>query len=103
MCVFQYCIATPLTFEFVSIVDSTIENSCVVPTDQKVSHCSHGLTPGTVMVLGMGDLGQLGLGESILERKKPYPVGGILEGKNIIQVVCGGVHTVALTKEGQVS
>lgn len=71
--------------------------------DQKVHHHSHGLTPGTVMVLGMGDLGQLGVGESILERKKPYPVGGILEEKNIIQVVCGGVHTVALTKEGQVS
>ena len=85
------------------IIGPTIESSCVVPTDQKVSHHSHGLTPGTVMVLGMGDLGQLGVGESILERKKPYPVGGILEGKNIIQVVCGGVHTVALTKEGQVS
>ncbi len=54
------------------------------------------------MTLGQGDTGQLGLGEDVAERKKPYPVGGELEGKKIVQVVCGGMHTVALTDDGQV-
>ena len=47
-------------------------------------------------------MGQLGLGEDILERKKPHPVGGALEGCRVSQVVCGGMHTVALTEEGKV-
>ena len=55
------------------------------------------------MTLGQGDTGQLGLGEDIAERKKPSTVGGALEGKKIVQVVCGGMHTVALTDDGQVS
>lgn len=54
------------------------------------------------MTLGQGDTGQLGLGEEVAERKKPFPVGGALEGKKIVQVVCGGMHTVALTDDGQV-
>lgn len=54
------------------------------------------------MTLGQGDTGQLGLGEDVAERKKPFPVGGALEGKKIVQVVCGGMHTVALTDDGQV-
>lgn len=47
-------------------------------------------------------MGQLGLGEDISERKKPFPVGGVLEGKKVVQVACGGMHTVALTEDGQV-
>ena len=47
-------------------------------------------------------MGQLGLGEEMVERKKPFPVGGALEDKKVVQVVCGGMHTVALTKEGRV-
>ena len=54
------------------------------------------------MVMGQGDVGQLGLGEEMIERKKPFPVGGALEGKNVVQVYCGGMHTVALTDEGKV-
>lgn len=56
-----------------------------------------------VMVLGQGDMGQLGLGEDIMERKRPFPVGGALAGKNVVQVMCGGMHTVALTDDGEVS
>ena len=52
--------------------------------------------------MGQGDMGQLGLGEEMVERKKPFPVGGALEDKKVVQVVCGGMHTVALTKEGRV-
>ena len=56
----------------------------------------------SLLVLGMGELGQLGLGEDVMERKKATPVGGVLERKNIIQVVCGGIHTVTLIEGGQV-
>ena len=54
------------------------------------------------MTIGQGDVGQLGLGEDIVERKKPFTVCGALEGKKVVQVVCGGMHTVALTDDGQV-
>jgi len=54
------------------------------------------------MMLGQGDVGQLGLGEDVMERKKPFPVGGALASKSVIQVTCGGMHTVALTDEGEV-
>ncbi len=53
-------------------------------------------------MFGQGDTGQLGLGEEVMERKKPCPVGGELEGKNVVQVVCGGMHTAALTEGGKV-
>ena len=51
--------------------------------------------------MGQGDVGQLGLGEDILERKKPAIVKG-LDGLNVVQVECGGMHTVALTNDGKV-
>ena len=54
-----------------------------------------------VLTLGQGDVGQLGLGEDVLERKKPALVKS-LEGLNIVQVECGGMHTVALTDDGKV-
>ena len=46
-------------------------------------------------------MGQLGLGEEILERKKPAIVKG-LDDLEIVQVECGGMHTVALTNSGKV-
>ena len=52
--------------------------------------------------MGQGDTGQLGLGEDVAERKKPCPVGGVLDGVTIVQVVCGGMHTAALTAGGKV-
>lgn len=68
-----------------------------------VSHPSYErLTNGTVLTLGQGDVGQLGLGDEILERKRPALVKD-LEGKDIVQVVCGGMHTVALSSNGEVS
>ncbi|XP_005105535.1 regulator of chromosome condensation isoform X2 [Aplysia californica] len=65
----------------------------------KVSHDSHGSTQGVVLTCGQGDVGQLGLGEDIMERSRmsfvdiPDPV---------IQVCAGGMHTVCLTSTGQV-
>uniref|UniRef100_A0A3Q1N354 Regulator of chromosome condensation n=3 Tax=Bos TaxID=9903 RepID=A0A3Q1N354_BOVIN len=65
----------------------------------KVSHRSHGTEPGVVLTLGQGDVGQLGLGENVMERKKPALVS-IPE--DIVQAEAGGMHTVCLSKSGQV-
>ncbi|KAJ2796311.1 hypothetical protein H4S07_006256, partial [Coemansia furcata] len=54
---------------------------------------------GAVLVFGNGDCGQLGLGEDMIERKKPFPVGA-LSGEAVVDVACGGLHTVALTEGG---
>ena len=60
-----------------------------------------GPTTGHVLTLGQGDVGQLGLGEDIMERKKPAIVKG-LEDIRVVHVECGGMHTVVLTDDGQV-
>ncbi|XP_072534925.1 regulator of chromosome condensation [Salminus brasiliensis] len=65
----------------------------------KVSHKSHGQEKGLVLVLGQGDVGQLGLGENVLERKKPALVN-LPEG--IVQAVAGGMHTVCLSDTGKI-
>ncbi|KAJ8393595.1 hypothetical protein AAFF_G00058140 [Aldrovandia affinis] len=53
----------------------------------KVSHSSHGKKKGLVLVLGQGEAGQLGLGEDIMERKKPALVS-LPEG--VLQAVARG-------------
>lgn len=45
-------------------------------------------------------MGQLGLGENVLERKKPALVN-LPEG--VVQAVAGGMHTVCLSDTGHVS
>ncbi|ORZ23397.1 regulator of chromosome condensation 1/beta-lactamase-inhibitor protein II [Absidia repens] len=57
-------------------------------------------TPGEVFVFGSGDTGQLGLGDSMLTRKRPMPLK-VLDDKEIVDVACGGMHSIAVTKEGQ--
>lgn len=65
----------------------------------KVSHRSHCSETGVVLVLGQGDVGQLGLGEDIIERKKPALV---TLPEQMVQVVAGGMHTVCLSNTGKV-
>ncbi|XP_053743900.1 regulator of chromosome condensation [Synchiropus splendidus] len=65
----------------------------------KVSHRSHGKVAGQVLVLGQGDVGQLGLGEDIVERKKPALVS---LSEKVVQVTAGGMHTVCLSETGNV-
>lgn len=65
----------------------------------KVSHRSHGREPGQVLVLGQGDVGQLGQGEDVIERKKPALVP---LPEKIVQVIAGGMHTVCLSDTGNV-
>lgn len=56
--------------------------------------------PCDMFVFGDGDCGQLGLGEDITERLRPYPIN--VDGKRILQLACGGMHTVVLTEDRQV-
>ncbi|KAM4567792.1 regulator of chromosome condensation [Fundulus diaphanus] len=65
----------------------------------KVSHRSHCKEAGQVLVLGQGDVGQLGLGEDITERKKPALVS---LPEKMVQVVAGGMHTVCLSEAGHI-
>jgi len=54
---------------------------------------------GTVFTSGSGECGQLGAGCDILERNKL----GKVELEGIVQVQAGGMHGLALTREGIVS
>ncbi|XP_068179989.1 regulator of chromosome condensation [Antennarius striatus] len=65
----------------------------------KVFHKSHGKEPGQVLVLGQGDVGQLGQGEDVMQRKKPSLVS---LPEKIVQVTAGGMHTVCLSDTGNV-
>ncbi|XP_031708307.1 regulator of chromosome condensation [Anarrhichthys ocellatus] len=69
------------------------------PKKVKVSHRSHGKEAGQVLVLGQGDVGQLGLGETTIERKKPALLS---LPEKIVQVVAGGMHTVCVGETGHV-
>ena len=55
---------------------------------------------GSVLSLGTGDTGQLGLGEDITERTKPALVAGV-KGK-VMAVAAGGMHTICVTTDGKV-
>jgi regulator of chromosome condensation len=56
---------------------------------------------GNVFVFGTGDTGQLGLGDDMLERKRPMPLK-VLDNENIVDIASGGMHSIAITKEGKV-
>lgn len=80
-------------------VTVTVPEDSNVGKKRKISHSSHGQEKGLVLVLGQGDVGQLGLGEDVLERKKPALVT-LPEG--IIQAEAGGMHTVCLSDRGNI-
>ncbi|ESO92365.1 hypothetical protein LOTGIDRAFT_178675 [Lottia gigantea] len=72
-----------------------------VPPLVKVEHRSHSSPKdvGVVLTLGEGDVGQLGLGEDVMEKSRP----GLVDiPDTIIQVVAGGMHTVCLTDKGEI-
>lgn len=73
------------------------ETGCICVS---VSHRSHFKEVGQVLVLGQGDVGQLGLGEDVIERKKPALLS---LPEKIVQVTAGGMHTVCLGETGNVS
>ena len=88
----RYSIVVTKTVRIIAEADSTPED---YSTNERVV--------GNVMTFGQGDCGQLGLGEAMTERKKPFPVAGQLEGLKIVQVECGGMHSVVLTDDGKVT
>ena len=53
-----------------------------------------GITPGSVLVSGSGDCGQLGLGMKHSDLNAPHHLS-ILDRKNIVKITCGGMHTVS--------
>ncbi|XP_076086369.1 regulator of chromosome condensation-like [Mytilus galloprovincialis] len=69
--------------------------------NSKVTHHTHPdfTVPGIPLTLGEGDVGQLGLGEDVMERMRPAVVK--LDDK-IVQVCAGGMHTVCLTNKGEI-
>ena len=58
------------------------------------------LGPTTVAVVGNGDCGQLGFGSDLLEAMKPRRCP-FFEGKRIVSIACGGMHTAAVGAEGE--
>ena len=52
------------------------------------------------MTFGQGDVGQLGLGEDVLEKSRPALVEKI---KDLTEVYAGGMHTVCLTSKGNLN
>lgn len=69
----------------------------------KISHPSHRSEPGILLALGQGDVGQLGLGEDYMERKRPtvVPFAEQVSGK-IVDMFAGGMHTICITENGEV-
>ncbi|CAH1773702.1 unnamed protein product [Owenia fusiformis] len=65
----------------------------------KIYHRSHQKLSGTVLACGEGDVGQLGMGENILDRTKP---GKVALPSPVIQAVAGGMHTVCLLENGEI-
>ncbi|XP_077337105.1 regulator of chromosome condensation-like [Lithobates pipiens] len=70
-----------------------------VKKSKLVAHGSHNTVGGLVLTLGQGDVGQLGLGEDVMERKRPALVP--LE-EPIVQAEAGGMHTVCLAVSGSI-
>jgi regulator of chromosome condensation len=55
------------------------------------------------LAFGSGDMSQLGLSESIRERKKPTVLrGDVIAGKNIVDVSAGAIHNAVVSDEGLV-
>ena len=54
---------------------------------------------GVVLTVGMGDVGQLGLGPDVEERTRPALV---IHPEGIVAIAAGGLHTVCLDKKGKV-
>ena len=52
-------------------------------------------------VFGSGDCGQLGLGEDVDLKVHPT-LHPFFAGKNIVAVAAGGLHSLALSADGQV-
>ncbi len=55
-------------------------------------------TGGIVLACGQGDVGQLGLGEDILEKSRFATIPNHID---IVAIAAGGMHNICLTKDGK--
>lgn len=46
-------------------------------------------------------MGQLGLGEDVSEKSRPFPLS--LGQLPVMTIACGGMHSLAVTQDGKVS
>lgn len=54
---------------------------------------------GILLSCGTGDVGQLGLGEDVMEKTRAAPIASI---KNAVSISAGGMHSIVLTDNGEV-
>lgn len=54
---------------------------------------------GNVLACGQGEMGQLGMGEDIMEKTRPAIVEGL---SDVVQISAGGMHNLCLTRHGTV-
>ncbi|XP_055641680.1 regulator of chromosome condensation [Toxorhynchites rutilus septentrionalis] len=54
---------------------------------------------GNVLSCGQGEVGQLGLGEDVMEKTRPALIEGL---KEIVDISAGGMHNLCLTRKGEV-
>lgn len=94
---------TPAMVNAVSVVSTgPLAGKTVVQVDAGVSHSCAVSSDGLLACWGANDYGQLGNG---LTTTQPTPTpqavtGGVLAGKQVVQVAAGYRHTCALTKDG---
>jgi alpha-tubulin suppressor-like RCC1 family protein len=65
------------------------------------AHCLCVTHEGTVFTWGRGSCGQLGSGAQA-DALSPIEIGGLLRGRRVRQIACGGDHSLALLEEGRV-
>jgi alpha-tubulin suppressor-like RCC1 family protein len=93
----------PTMIQAVSVVSTgALAGRTIVQVDAGVSHSCAVAADGLLACWGANDYGQLGNG---LTGNQPTPTpqavtGGILAGKQVVQVAAGYRHTCALTKDG---
>ncbi|XP_065076912.1 regulator of chromosome condensation [Ochlerotatus camptorhynchus] len=54
---------------------------------------------GNVLSCGQGEVGQLGLGEDVMEKTRPAMIDRL---KDIVDISAGGMHNLCLTRRGEV-
>uniref|UniRef100_A0A182P7D4 RCC1-like domain-containing protein n=1 Tax=Anopheles epiroticus TaxID=199890 RepID=A0A182P7D4_9DIPT len=54
---------------------------------------------GNVLACGQGEMGQLGMGEDVMEKTRPAIVEGL---SDVVQISAGGMHNLCLTRHGTV-
>lgn len=84
-----------INFHFPHVSDSAFSLLEFAPTpDLQIAQ-----NEGSILSFGQGDVGQLGLGEDVLEKMRPALIPGH---HDIIGIAAGGMHNACLTKDGKV-